>query len=65
VNRVVSMVHRYRDGRLPAGDPPAPDAEPLAAACSRAPARVDEALAVGDFRRATAAVWAIVEEGNR
>jgi methionyl-tRNA synthetase len=65
VNRVASMVHRYRDGRVPAAGEPAPGAERLAAACARVPAEVDEALAVGDFRRATAAVWSIVEEGNR
>jgi len=65
VNRVVSMVHRYRGGHVPAGAGPAPGAERLTAARERAPALVDEALAAGDFRRATAAVWAIVEEGNR
>ena len=48
----------------------APDRRPPAAgrllqACQQAPARVDEALAVGDFRRATGAVWAIVAEANR
>jgi methionyl-tRNA synthetase len=72
VNRVVSMVHRYRQGRVPgdspaaAGESAAPaDAEGLLAACRRAPALVDEALDAGDFRRATEAVWAIVEAGNR
>jgi methionyl-tRNA synthetase len=65
VNRVVSMVHRYRGGRVPAAGAPAPGAERLAATCEQVPARVDEALALGDFRRATAAVWAIVEETNR
>ncbi|HZD37517.1 MAG TPA: methionine--tRNA ligase [Actinomycetes bacterium] len=64
VNRVVSLVHRYRDGRV--GDLEAPPAaERLVTACRRAPALVDEALDAGDFRRATTAVWAIVEEGNR
>ncbi len=65
VNRVVSMVHRYRDGQTP-GDLAAPaGAERLVAACRQAPGLVDEALEAADFRRATAAVWAIVEEGNR
>jgi methionyl-tRNA synthetase len=62
VNRVVSMIHRYRDGRPPAAADPA---GPLAAACRDAPGRVDEALAAFDFRRATAAVWTIVAEANR
>src|SRR6266508_2782730 len=65
VNRVVSMVHRYRDGQLPDERPAPAEAERLLAACRRAPGLVDEALGAGDFRRATAAVWAIVEEGNR
>jgi methionyl-tRNA synthetase len=65
VNRVVSMVHRYRGGRAPAAGAPAAGAERLAAACQEAPALVDQALASGDFRRAVAAVWAIVEEANR
>ena len=67
VNRVVTMVHRCRQGRLPsAGSTPAPaDADRLVRACRQAPGRVDDALAVGDFRRATVGLWAIVEEGNR
>jgi methionyl-tRNA synthetase len=65
VNRVVAMVHRYRQGEVP-GDAAVPaGVERLAAARSRAPGLVDDALEAGDFRRATAAVWAIVEEGNR
>lgn len=65
VNRVVSMVHRYRDGRVPAGGAEPAGADRLLATCRRAPGLVDGALEVGDFRRATAAVWAIVEEANR
>jgi methionyl-tRNA synthetase len=65
VNRVVSMVHRYRDGRVPGNGGEPEGAERLEAACRQAPGLIDEALEVGDFRRATAAVWAIVEEGNR
>jgi methionyl-tRNA synthetase len=65
VNRVVSMVHRYRDGRVPAGGAEPAGADRLLATCRRAPGLVDAALEVGDFRRATAAVWAIVEEANR
>jgi methionyl-tRNA synthetase len=65
VNRVVAMVHRYRRGRVPRAAAAPAGAERLAAACHRAPGLVDEALEVGDFRRATAAVWAIVEEANR
>jgi methionyl-tRNA synthetase len=67
VNRVAALVHRYRDGRVPTATvaEAGPAAERLLQACRHVPARVDEALAVGDFRRATGAVWAIVAEANR
>ncbi len=71
VNRIVTMVHRYRGGHVPRPDPHAgPGAEPagteeLAAACAGAAGRIDAALDAFDFRRAAAAVWAIVEEANR
>jgi methionyl-tRNA synthetase len=61
VNRVVTMVHRYRDGRVP--DHRDPGA--LAQVCRDAPKLVDAALAGFDFRRACAAVWNIVDEANR
>jgi methionyl-tRNA synthetase len=68
ISRVVSLVHRYRDGALPraSGDPrDEAGAGPLRAACQRAPAGVSAALAAFDFRAAAAAVWDIVEEANR
>jgi methionyl-tRNA synthetase len=71
VSRVVALVHRYRDGRVPlaatAEDPErsaAPGAA-LLAARRRAPERIAAALAAFDFRAATAAIWDIVEEANR
>jgi len=67
VNRVVAMVHRYRDGRVPAAAAPAsaPDAAGLDAAITNAPRLIAEALADFDFRRATEAVWRIADEANR
>jgi len=70
VNRVVSMIHRYHDGRVPAlsaSDPAAPalDAPALDAAITNAPGLIAEALADFDFRRATEAVWRIADEANR
>lgn len=59
VHRVVSMVHRYRAGRVPAWD-----GEPLAA-CLPAPDRVREALAAYDFRAAASAVIEVVDAANR
>jgi len=77
VNRVVAMIHRYRDGQVPPGPvpsgravpPPGPvpsgGAGPLQRACREAPGLVDSALAARDFRRATSALWSIVDEANR
>jgi methionyl-tRNA synthetase len=76
VNRVVTMVHRYRGGRVvettaaPAedgrvGPTAAPAENGLARAYEEAPGLVDAALADFDFRRAVAAVWAVVEQANR
>ncbi|GIH17464.1 methionine--tRNA ligase [Rugosimonospora africana] len=61
VNRVVTMVHRYRDGR----PDPARVLGDLPETCRAVPEVVAEALADLDFRRAIAAVWTIVEQANR
>jgi methionyl-tRNA synthetase len=61
VNRVVSMVHRYRDGVVPAREGPGE----LDEVCREAPALVRAALDDYDFRRATTAVWDIVDQANR
>ncbi len=70
VNRVVAMIHRYRDGRVPSGPgcpgtPVAPGGERLAASCRQAGDAAGAALEKFDFRQATAAVWSIVDEANR
>jgi methionyl-tRNA synthetase len=69
VSRVATLVHRYRQGKVPRPDErpaaAAADGRALAAACQRAPERVAAALAAFDFRAATAAVWDIVDEANR
>ncbi len=64
VHRVVSLVHRYRGGRVPAV--PVPDgAGDLVDACTAARAGVAAALADFDFRGAAGAVWRIVVAANR
>jgi methionyl-tRNA synthetase len=63
VSRVTSMVHRYRDGQLPAAGPGGACA--LAAATARAPAAVGAALSEPDFRTATAVITGLVDEANR
>ena len=64
VNRVVSMIGRYRDGRVPAGSG-RPGGEKLEAACGQADDAIAAALADFGFRRAAAAIWAIAAEANR
>lgn len=66
VHRVTSLVHKYRAGivpTVPAGS--APGSAALASARAEAPSLVSAALAVGDFRAATSAVWAIADSANR
>jgi methionyl-tRNA synthetase len=68
VSRVVTLVHRYRQGKVPRpGERPAAAAgrQALAAACDRAPERIAAALAAFDFRAATAAIWDVVQQANR
>jgi methionyl-tRNA synthetase len=70
VNRVVSMIHRYRGGRVPvtAASVPgtsAPGATALDAAIAGAPGLIARALDDFDFRRATEAVWQVADEANR
>jgi methionyl-tRNA synthetase len=57
VNRVVAMIGRYRDGRVPRGED--------LPAVRQAADLVSAALEDFDFRQATAAVWAIADEANR
>ena len=68
VNRVVAMIHRYRDGHPPAqaGTGCGLLAEQdLDTACRQARDRIGAALEEFDFRQAAAAVWAIADEANR
>jgi methionyl-tRNA synthetase len=65
VNRVIAMIGKYRDGRIPDPGPVPPGGEDLDAAIRQAGERVGAALDEFDFRQATAAVWAIADEANR
>lgn len=64
VNRVVTMIHRYRDGHIVSAGP-APGAESLGTTVRRADGEIAAGLAGYDFRRATEAVWRIAVEANR
>jgi methionyl-tRNA synthetase len=65
VNRVVTLVRKYRAGAVPELAAPPPGSLELVNASRRAPEETDAALAVGDFRAATAAVWSIAVAANR
>ncbi|MGH3172060.1 MAG: class I tRNA ligase family protein, partial [Trebonia sp.] len=65
VNRVVTMIHRYRGGHVPDASGSAPASASLAAAIADAPAAIGSALDDFDFRRAAGAVWTIADEANR
>jgi methionyl-tRNA synthetase len=65
VNRVIAMIGRYRDGRVPGPAPVPAGGEDLDAACRQAGGLIAGALEEFDFREATAAVWAIADEANR
>src|SRR5215469_8476601 len=69
VNRIVALISKYRGGVAgqPDGTPrrQAQEWQALRAARDKAPGLIDAALAGGDFRKATAAVWAIADSANR
>ncbi|MBV9142050.1 MAG: methionine--tRNA ligase [Pseudonocardiales bacterium] len=65
VNRTVSMIRKYRDGRIPALAEDNPLAADVRAARSGATAAIDQALDAFDFRRAAEAIVHIGDEGNR
>jgi methionyl-tRNA synthetase len=72
VSRAVTLVHRYRQGKVPraGASPGTPARQPpagraLAKARHQVPQRIAAALAAFDFRGATAAIWEVVEEANR
>jgi methionyl-tRNA synthetase len=68
VSRVVALVHRSRQGKVPRPGAPAPQAwaaRALIQARANLPGRIAAALAGFDFRAATGAIWDVVEEANR
>ncbi|MDT7845745.1 methionine--tRNA ligase [Streptomyces justiciae] len=65
VHRIVTMVHRYRAGTVPALGADRFAVTPLLDVCRAVPGRIDAALGDFDFRRAVDAAWDIVEEANR
>jgi methionyl-tRNA synthetase len=65
VNRVVTMIHRYRGGHVPAAAASAAAATALNEAIRNGPGLITAALDNFDYRRATEAVWRIADEANR
>jgi methionyl-tRNA synthetase len=65
VNRVVSMVGRYRGGRVPAPAGLSPSSEGLRWVADDLPAIVADTLDRFDFRAALEAIWLLVGAANR
>ena len=65
VHRVVSMIGKYREGRVPRPGPVPAGGEDLDTALRQVDGLVCVALDEFDFRQATAAVWTIADEANR
>lgn len=62
LHRVLPMIARYRDGRIPDAAPPDPDLHPAARAAAEGWERAVETL---DFRSGLEAVWAFLAAANR
>jgi methionyl-tRNA synthetase len=62
LHRVLPMISRYRDGRIPDPSPPDPDLHPAAQEAAQGWERAIETL---DFRSGLAAIWAFLGAANR
>jgi methionyl-tRNA synthetase len=66
VNRTLSLLHRYRDGIVPACSTPSPEVAPLRAAAATLPTALEEALGSGfDPPAGLRAIWELVGAANR
>jgi methionyl-tRNA synthetase len=64
-HRTLTLVHRYRAGRIGGPADATPLGAELASACQALPQLIDDALARFDFRAATGAICSVVQAGNR
>ena len=64
LHRTITMVRKYRAGRITALDA-LPTDQPLVMACETVSGEVDAAMNRFDFRTATAAIFGIVDAANR
>jgi methionyl-tRNA synthetase len=62
LHRVLPMIARYRDGRIPDPAPPDPDLHPAAQAAAQGWERAVETL---DFRSGLEAIWTFLAAANR
>ena len=62
LHRVLPMISRYRDGRMPDPSPPDPDLHPAAQAAAQGWERAVETL---DFRSGLEAIWTFLAAANR
>jgi methionyl-tRNA synthetase len=64
-HRTLTLVHRYRGGRIAGPAGAAPLGTELVSAYQALPRLIDDALARFDFRAATGAICSVVRAGNR
>jgi methionyl-tRNA synthetase len=64
-HRTLTLVHRYRAGRIGGPADAAPLGAEIAGASQALPQVIDDALARFDFRAATGALCSVVQAGNR
>jgi len=64
-HRTLTLVHRYRRGRIAGPCGARSFGTELARAGQALPRLIDDALAGFDFRAATGAIWSVVQAGNR
>jgi methionyl-tRNA synthetase len=64
-NRILTLVHKYRDGQVAGPDDTPLLGTDLVKAYESLPGLIDEALERFDFRAATDAIWTVVDAGNR
>ncbi|WP_035812844.1 methionine--tRNA ligase [Jiangella gansuensis] len=65
VHRTLTLVHRFGDGVVAGPWATGAGGHPLVIAADALPDAVDRALAIFDLRAATAAIGAVVDQGNR
>jgi len=65
LNRTLTMIEKFRGGRLPAPSQYSPQDEELKAKALSLPGEVEEALSRFEFSKALGAIWKVVNRANK